>query len=255
MNGRRLLALFMAVAFAATASAAQALSEVQSQEQSQDRFRDQFQERSQERLQERFQEQSEDQSRSRAPAGVEQSAPHAAPQARVNRKSLRLTAKPDPAQHLNALYDALAKAPNAEVARLIESRLDAARLQSGSPTADLLMERARVSVAAKDNRLALELLDAVVQTTPDFVEARAQRATLYYQEKNIARALADLRVIVAREPRHYGALTGLGVIFEELGEDKLALDALRRALKIDPYLEAVPEKVKQLSTKVEGREI
>ncbi len=117
------------------------------------------------------------------------------------------------------------------------------------------MARARQSVEAKDNRLAFELLSTVVDLAPSFLEARAQRATLYYESKDTARSLADLRVIVAKDPKHYGALTGIGIIFEEIGEDKLALDAFRRALAVDPFLEGVPETVKKLSLKVEGRDI
>jgi tetratricopeptide (TPR) repeat protein len=159
------------------------------------------------------------------------------------------------AVRLAKLYDVLAKAPNAELAKLVEARIEATRQQSGSATADLLLARARASMEAKDNKLALELLDAVVDLAPTFVEARAQRATLYYENKDIVRSLADLRVIVAQDPKHYNALTGLGIIFQEIGEDKLALEAFRRALKVDPYIEGVEEFVKKLEPKVEGRDI
>lgn len=201
-----------------------------------------------------------------APAGIARAqapddppALHTQPDAKAKtgtgRKAVHRPARVDRVKRLNDLYDALAEAPNAELAKLIEARIEATRLQSGSATADLLMTRARISVVAKDNRVALELLDAIIRLAPDFIEARVQRANLYYQSKDIVQSLADLRVIVAKEPRHYGALTGLGVIFEELGEDKLALDAFRRALRADPFLESVPEMVKKLSIKVEGREI
>ena len=59
----------------------------------------------------------------------------------------------------------------------------------------------------------------------------------------------------SREPRHFGALSGLGMIMQELGDDKHALEAFRRALAVHPHLERIPELVKQLSEKVEGRDI
>jgi Tfp pilus assembly protein PilF len=170
-----------------------------------------------------------------------------------NRKSLK--PPPNHSVRLTALYNALAKAPNAETAKIIETKIEIARLQSGSATADLLMQRARQSLAVKNKRLALELLDSIVSIAPNFVEARVQRATLYYESKNVVRALADLRVIVAKDPKHYQALTGLGIILEELGEDKLALDAFRRATAVNPYIEGADEFIKKLSLKVEGREI
>jgi tetratricopeptide (TPR) repeat protein len=170
------------------------------------------------------------------------------------RRPLR-AGKADRAARLDTLYEALAKAPNQAIAKIVEAKIEILNFQSGSVTADLLMARARSMIEAKDSKLAFELLDSVVEIAPNFVEARAQRATLYYVTKNIPGALADLRVVIAREPRHYGALTGLGVILQEIGEEKRALEAFRRALAIDPYLDAVPEMVKKLQAEVEGRDI
>ena len=61
--------------------------------------------------------------------------------------------------------------------------------------------------------------------------------------------------MLAREPRHFGALAGLGLMLQEIGDDKDALDAYRKALAIDPHLENVPDVVKTLTDKVEGRDI
>jgi tetratricopeptide (TPR) repeat protein len=184
---------------------------------------------------------------------VLQEAPPEAKAAPV-RRPLR-AGKTDRAARLDTLYEALAKAPNQAIAKIVEAKIEALNFQSGSVTADLLMVRARSMIQAKDSKVAFEILDSVIQIAPSFIEARAQRATLYYVTKNIPGALADLRVVIAREPRHYGALMGLGVILQEIGEDKRALEAFRRALAVDPYLDAVPEMVKKLQVEVEGRDI
>jgi tetratricopeptide (TPR) repeat protein len=170
------------------------------------------------------------------------------------RRPLR-AGKVDRSARLDTLYEALAKAPNQAIAKIVEAKIEALNFQSGSATANLLMVRARSMIEAKDSKLAFELLGSVIEIAPNFIEARAQRATLYYVTKNIPGALADLRVVLAREPRHYGALTGLGVILQEIGEDKRALEAFRRALAVDPYLDAVPDMVKKLEVEVEGRDI
>ena len=176
------------------------------------------------------------------------------PTAKTDKRSARVQ-KPDRAARLDALFDVLAKAPDANIAKAIEARLEAMLAQSGSDTSDLLMGRARTAMEVKESDLALTLLDSVVEIQPDFVEARARRATVYFLKKDYARSLADLRMVLAREPRHYGALSGLGVIMQDLGEDKRALEAFRKALAIHPYLSGVTELVKKLTVKVEGREI
>ena len=61
--------------------------------------------------------------------------------------------------------------------------------------------------------------------------------------------------MLAREPRHFGALSGLGIILQELGDDKRALEVFRRALAVHPRLERIPDLVKKLGDKIDGRDI
>ena len=96
---------------------------------------------------------------------------------------------------------------------------------------------------------------AVIDIRPDFVEAWNRRATVYYTKKDFGRALADIHEVLAREPRHFGALSGLGIILQELGDDKRALDVFRRALAVHPRLERIPDLVKKLGEKIDGRDI
>jgi tetratricopeptide (TPR) repeat protein len=161
----------------------------------------------------------------------------------------------DRIKNLDFLFEALKVAPDAETAKLVESRIWALWLASGSDTTDLLMTRVKTAIEGKDNSLAIELLTAVIGVKPDYVEAWNRRATLYFANKDYARSVADIRQVLAREPRHFGALSGLGIIMQEFGEDKLALQAFRRALAVNPHLPRIPDLVKQLSEKVEGRDI
>ena len=90
---------------------------------------------------------------------------------------------------------------------------------------------------------------------PDFLEAWNRRATIYYIKKDFSRSLADIQEVLRREPRHFGALSGLGIILQEFGDDKRALDAFRRALAVHPRIERIPDLAKKLEEKVEGRDI
>jgi tetratricopeptide (TPR) repeat protein len=117
------------------------------------------------------------------------------------------------------------------------------------------MSRVKAASDDKDYELAIKLLNAIVAIKPDYVEAYNERATIYFLQDDIAHALADLREVLKREPRHFAALAGLGLILQEIGDDKHALEAYRRALAIDPHLEHVADVVKTLTEKVEGRDI
>ena len=180
--------------------------------------------------------------------------PQAAPLPEAPDKLPR-AARGDRTKNLDFLFEALKAAPDADAAKLVEGRIWALWLASGSDTADLLMSRVKTAMDGKDSNLAIELLTAVIGLKPDYMEAWNRRATLYFANKDFSKAVADIRQVLAREPRHFGALTGLGVIMQELNEDKLALEAFRRALAVNPHLQKVPDFVKSLTEKVEGRDI
>jgi tetratricopeptide (TPR) repeat protein len=160
-----------------------------------------------------------------------------------------------PAYSLDTLFAALKIAPDESSAKAIEDRIWAAWVVSGSDTCNLLMSRVKDATDDKDYDLALKLLSAVIDIKPDYVEAWNRRATVYYLKEDYGHALADLREVLVREPRHFGAWSGLGMMLQEFGDDKEALAAYRKALAIDPHLENVPDAVKTLTEKVEGRDI
>jgi len=160
-----------------------------------------------------------------------------------------------PTFNLDTLFSALKIAPDEASAKAIEDRIWAIWMASDSDTCTLLMSRAKDATDDKDYDLAIKLLDAVIAIKPGYVEAWNRRATLYYIKHEYGRALADIREVLAREPRHFGALAGLGLMLQDIGDDKHALQAYEAALAIDPHLHNVPDTVKTLREKVEGRDI
>jgi tetratricopeptide (TPR) repeat protein len=161
----------------------------------------------------------------------------------------------DKTRGLDFLFGALKAAPDEASAKHVEARIWALWMQTPSDTAALLMMRAKAAMDAQQMDVALKLLDAVVKLRPDYVEGWNRRATLYYLRNDYAHSLQDIEQVLVREPRHFGALAGLGMIMQELGDEKRALEAFRKALAVNPYLEKVPELVKTLTEKVEGRDI
>ncbi len=172
------------------------------------------------------------------------------------RSPLRLPKSPKETDRgLDFLFGALKAAPDEESARHVEARILALWSQTSSNTISLLMQRVKTATDAKQSDVALKLLDAVLKLRPEYIEGWSQRATLHYMRNDYQRSLEDVEQVLIREPRHFGALAGLGVIMQELGDDKRALDAFRKALAVNPHLERVRELVKTLTEKVDGRDI
>jgi tetratricopeptide (TPR) repeat protein len=161
----------------------------------------------------------------------------------------------DRTRGLDFLFGALKAAPDQASAKHVEGRIWALWTQTPSDTTMLLMTRAKTAIEKKQPDVALKLLDKVVKLKPDYVEGWNRRATIYYLQNEYAKSMSDIREVLVREPRHFGALAGLGMIMQELGDDKRALDAFKKALEINPYLEKLPDMVKTLTEKVEGRPI
>jgi tetratricopeptide (TPR) repeat protein len=157
--------------------------------------------------------------------------------------------------NLDKLFEALKIAPSEDSAKFVEGRIWALWLAAGGDTGNLLMTRVKTAMDGKDYDLATKLLNAIIDIKPDYVEAWNRRATIRFTQKDFTGALADISEVLKREPRHFGALSGLGMIMQELGDEKTALEAFRRALAVHPKLEKIPEMVKRLTEKVEGRDI
>jgi tetratricopeptide (TPR) repeat protein len=161
----------------------------------------------------------------------------------------------DRTRNLDFLFGALKAAPDEESAKSVENRIWALWLASGSDTTNLLMVRVKSAIDSNDLDLAIQLLDAIIKIKPDYVEAWNRRATIHYMRKEFGAALTDIQQVLIREPRHFGALSGLGMILQEFGDEKRALEVFRRALEINPRMQKIPDMVKSLSEKLDGRDI
>src|SRR3981081_178515 len=145
----------------------------------------------------------------------------------------------DRGRGLDFLSGALKAAPDEASAKHVEARIWAMWMQTPSDTAALLMTRAKAAMDAQNIDVALKLLDSVVKLRPDYVEAWNRRATLYYLKNDYVHSMEDIQQVLSREPRHFGALAGLGMIMQDIGDDKQSLDAFRKALAVNPHLEKV----------------
>jgi tetratricopeptide (TPR) repeat protein len=156
---------------------------------------------------------------------------------------------------IDELFERLQRAKTEEEAKGISDAIQRRWMRSGSDTADLLMDRALDALKAGDQPLSVELLDRVVTLQPGWAEGWNKRATVFFMMGDNTRSMADLRETLAREPRHFGALAGLGMILRTNGDEKRAYDAFKRALAINPHMAEVKSAVERLAPDYEGRDI
>lgn len=154
---------------------------------------------------------------------------------------------------LDRLFGELKREPNADKATALANQIQAAWLGSGSATVDLLMLRSTEALARKDTAAALDLTDQAIVLKPDYAEAYNRRATLHYARDEYALSIADVEETLAREPRHFGALAGLGAMLEEMGRDREAMDAYGRALAIYPTLKPAQDAFARLAEELSGQ--
>jgi tetratricopeptide (TPR) repeat protein len=106
------------------------------------------------------------------------------------------------------------------------------------------------SMAAGRYTVALNLLNQLVDDQPDFAEAWNRRATIHYLLGNYQDSLADIEQTLQLEPRHFGALSGIGLIMQQLGENEKALHAFEQVLEISPHNLGATKSVKELETRL-----
>jgi Tfp pilus assembly protein PilF len=164
-------------------------------------------------------------------------------------------AEPPQQRLLDDLFSRLARSRDKEESQGIAGAIERVWMRSGSDTADLLMSRAVTAMQGKDLQLAETLLTQVIKIEPDWAEAWNKRATVRFEQDDLSGSMEDIAQVLAHEPRHFGALTGMGVILQRVGLDKDALKVYRQALKVYPQLEDIRTLVDKLTIEVEGREI
>ena len=140
------------------------------------------------------------------------------------------------AQRLDVLFAQLKAAKDQDEGDSIVADIWKVWLQSGSAEMDARMEQATKLMAHGLLPLALGALDEIVGAAPNWAEAWNKRATVLFLLGEHDRSLADIDRVLALEPRHFGALAGVGMIRMDRGELREALAAFRRALAVNPFL-------------------
>ena len=117
-----------------------------------------------------------------------------------------------------------------------EAELDiwAIWFESGNERIDGLMEEAGAAVQSQQLAQAEEIYSKVVKLAPEFSEGWNRRATVRYYQNDYSGSLQDIRQTLALEPRHFGAVWGLGMILGWERDFSGAITAFERLLEINP---------------------
>jgi len=138
-------------------------------------------------------------------------------------------------RRLDALFVSLKRTKVEDEADTMVTEIWRLWLQSGNSEVDAQMQRA-ILLMGSVPAMAMPILDDIVARLPDWSEGWNKRATVLYLIGEYDRSLADCDRVLALEPRHFGALAGIGLIRIQKDEPREALAAFRKALAVNPFL-------------------
>jgi tetratricopeptide (TPR) repeat protein len=157
-----------------------------------------------------------------------------------------------------ARLDPLLRDDNPLVRDYAEEALWAIWSRSGNAAIDQLMARGVAETERRDYTAAIATFSDIIRRKPEFAEGWNKRATVYYLAGEDRQSIADCAEVLKRNPRHFGALSGLGLIYTRLGRFEEALAWFRKALDVNPNMVGVEmniERIEQLLAEKRAKQI
>ena len=154
---------------------------------------------------------------------------------------------------LDGLFERLQETRSPAEARALEQQIWRVWLDSEDAAIDRLMRQGMVAMHARHYDAALGVFDRMVEQAPDFAEGWNKRATVHYLMGNWPASVADIQRTLELEPRHFGALFGLGLIYDALEQPEAALRSYEATLDLNPHSESTLIRVQELRRELQGR--
>jgi len=154
---------------------------------------------------------------------------------------------------LDGLFERLQTTESETEARAVQQQIWQIWIESDDMLANRLMRNGMQAMATEQFPLALDYFDRLVEHAPDFAEGWNRRATLHYLMDNYSASVLDIERTLELEPRHFGALSGLGLIYDAIDEPAAALRSFEAALAINPHLEGTRQRIDALRRQLQGR--
>ena len=125
--------------------------------------------------------------------------------------------------------------------------------RSGDEAIDALMEQGLAQMHSQQFKASIATFTEVIRKKPAFAEGWNRRATVLFLSGDLRKSLADCDEVMKRNPNHFGALAGYGQIYFRLEQYEKAIEYWKRALRVNPNMEAVELGIKNAEEKLEER--
>ena len=156
---------------------------------------------------------------------------------------------------LDALFNRLQTTESVLEARTIETTIWDIWKESEQDEVNRLMRFGTSAMDRLEYGRALKIFDQMVAIAPDFAEGWNKRATVHYLRKEFPASMQDIQRTLNLEPRHFGALSGLGLVYMKMERYDSALIAFKDAMKVHPHLRGAKANIDAIRKHLGGVQI
>jgi tetratricopeptide (TPR) repeat protein len=154
---------------------------------------------------------------------------------------------------LAGLFARLQATSSPSEARALEQIIAERWLETEDDDARVLVREGIIHMSRGEYSPALAAFNGVVERAPHYAEGWNKRATVHFLMQDFIASIGDIEHTLALEPRHFGALAGLGQIYLAFDQKRLAVNAFDAALRLHPHLAGIRSLVEQLRNEIEGK--
>ena len=151
---------------------------------------------------------------------------------------------------LDQLFEQLQHSQSRSETDFIEQQIIRLWSDSGSVRVNWLFTLAKRDAEAGHFKASLNRLEGILLQAPEFAEAWNLRATILYLQDDLSASVRNIERCLALNPRHFGALNGLGLILEKAGQDDLALAAYRKVAELSPNRQGIMSAIERIENRI-----
>ena len=161
---------------------------------------------------------------------------------------------------LKQLFDQLKKSTDSSIALEIENKIW--KIWSTHPSNDRrgyrlteLLAQGSILMAKEELNRAYEIFSQIILADPNWSEAWNKRATVLYLLGRYQQSQRDIDVVLSLEKRHFGALSGQGLVQTELKNYEKAINSYKEVQKIYPSMQAPKVMIPRLEELIKDQSI